>query len=306
MNIINNHNNHNNNHNNNINNLNTYEPIVDMTANELNISNDDVPSVNMNQTTRVPMNNESASLNNLNQVSSDNIQVISKQDMGVIAARSIEFLTTVMNNENNIVINPQLADHMTAARNRAFKFQQHLVTLLLITMPSPRCQVLRLLVIGKTLIYDSKADRYWIQIPAEQSKIRKPVLQAVNDKLTVFIKFYIHQLRKYLVHINQTSPDHGHLFVNNRGLPANDLTAWTKSITLAYIGRAITTHQFRHGMVTMFHEEKNTTNMDMNNLADIMNHDVSTQRLYYYRDDRQTKAIQFNAKLSEMLFESGA
>ena len=130
-------------------------------------------------------------------------------------------------------------------RSIAADFTDALVTALLCFTLAPRAQVLKELQIGCTLLQRGDG-RWWIEMPAELNKNRKPTLLPIPPELTSAMDFYIVHVRPAMLRAalqKGAAPStlaHTYLFVKHNGsAPRAEFGSQTKRVTKRLLGREI-------------------------------------------------------------------
>jgi integrase len=168
---------------------------------------------------------------------------------------------------------------------------------------APRSQVLKQLRIGSSFIKEQDG-RYWVKVLAELSKNGKPTMFALPLELTSIFDVYIKTVRKRILNnasAAASEKNHDYLFFKHNGTaPRSEFSTLTNLVTQQVIGRPINAHAFRSATITAFYET-GASQTEMNILANIMAHDPSTARNFYYRPQFSQAAIQANERMMEFL-----
>lgn len=180
-------------------------------------------------------------------------------------------------------------------------YMAHLVTAILCLCMAPRSQVLRQLQIGSSFIKEADG-KYWVRQLADMCKNGKPTLFAVPLLLTPVIDYYLTHVRpRLLVRQDGISPAHNYVFCKNNGTaPRTDFSTCTNLVTLQIIGRPINAHAFRAAVITTFYGT-NASQADMDTLANIMSHDATTARNYYFRPAHMRAADETSERMMQQL-----
>ena len=194
-------------------------------------------------------------------------------------------------------------------RSMAQEYTAFLVTAILSLALAPRSQVLRELQVGRTLKKHSDG-RYWAEMPAEMNKNRKPTMLTIPVELSPHLDFYLQHVRSAMLReaaasgISHSKLSHAYVFFKKTGeAPRPDFSGFTRSVTARLIGREVTAHAFRAGVITTYYEE-GATQGQMDTLANLMAHDPSTARNYYYRPQFARAAAATNQEMASLLLHS--
>jgi len=179
-------------------------------------------------------------------------------------------------------------------------FMAHLVTATLCLGLAPRSQVLKQMRIGSSFVKQADG-RYWVKILAEMSKNGKPTMFAISPQLTAAFDWYFEVIRPRLM--SQVATTHDFVFVKHNGsAPRADFSACTCLVTQRLIGRPVNAHAFRAAVVTAFYET-GASQSEMDVLANIMAHDPTTAKTFYFRPQQAAVAVQANDKMAELLLQ---
>jgi hypothetical protein len=122
----------------------------------------------------------------------------------------------------------------------------HFVVLLMVSIPTPRIQVLRNLDLGTTLLMEG--ENYLFSFDGENPplKSKKPLVQVMPQHITKPLDFWITQCRPLLV----GEAKHNIVFPNAAGTGRRrDWSPLTRTVTLRYLQKAISPGRFRsHGI----------------------------------------------------------
>lgn len=227
---------------------------------------------------------------------------LTKQEMSTIAAGCLGQLEAFQEAFEESPSETQL-------RSMAQDYAAFLVTAILSLALAPRSQVLRELQVGKTLKKHSDG-RYWAEIPAEMNKNRKPTMLTIPAELSPHLDFYLSHIRSAMLReaaasgISHNKLSHAYVFFKKSGeAPRPDFSGLTRSVTARLIGREVTAHAFRAGVITTYYEE-GATQGQMDVLANLMAHDPSTARNYYYRPQFARAAAATNQEMTSLLLNS--
>lgn len=195
--------------------------------------------------------------------------------------------------------------HKSTAISRDMTFVAYLVTATLCLGLAPRSQVLKQLQVGASFEKNPEDDRYYVKILAEMSKNGKPVLFALPIELTPAYDLYLHVIRPRMLErsLRLTKPQCRHKYVffkQNGQAPRAEFTSLTTTVTLRILGRAINAHAFRSAVITTYYQA-GASQAEMDTLANIMCHDPSTARNFYFRPQFNQVALQANNKMSNIL-----
>jgi len=174
----------------------------------------------------------------------------------------------------------------------------HLVTATLCLGMAPRQQVLRQLRLGSSFVKKDDG-RYWILMLSHMNKNGKATTFSLATELTPAFDLYLETIRPQLL----GSKQHDFVFCKRNGDPpgeAFDFSEWTRSVTKELIARPINAHAFRGGIVKAFHKT-GATQVQMNDLADVMGHDPATARNHYYRIEAEKSVRQIHERLRQPL-----
>jgi hypothetical protein len=120
-------------------------------------------------------------------------------------------------------------------------FLAHWITAFFVSVPPPRVQVLQKLIIDETFFYDDSVFYFKFDGHNPLLKARKPLFLIVPEHLTESLKIWIKFYRPPI-----KADCKKFVFPNNSGTTARrDWSALTKSITLAFIKKAIAPRNFR-------------------------------------------------------------
>jgi hypothetical protein len=178
-------------------------------------------------------------------------------------------------------------------------FMQYLVTATLCLGLAPRSQVLKELRVGTS--FKKEADsRYWIRILAELNKNHKPTCFALPMQLTEAYDVYLGTIRPRM--LQQLEVNHDYVFFKRCGkAPRQEFSQITGVVTQQLIGRPVNAHAFRGAVITLFYDQGEATQADMDKLATIMAHDSATAKNYYYRPQMQQAALGTSARMVDLL-----
>jgi len=180
----------------------------------------------------------------------------------------------------------------------AQKYAAYLVTAFLCLGLAPRSQVLAQIRLGSSFVKEN--DTFWIKLRAEHSKNNKPVMLPVPQKLTEYFTHYLAVARGTIVRQDETKHQN-YVFLKRDGEgPRSEFAEWTRYVSNAVIGRAVTVHAFRSSIVTAYYEA-GASPAQMQNLARFMNHDVSTASRYYYRPQYTSNIHVAHERLEKLL-----
>lgn len=164
--------------------------------------------------------------------------------------------------------------------------------------------ILQQLRIGSS--FDKSADdgKYWIRMLAEQSKNGKPVTISLPKPLTAPFDHYLAIVRPRMLRQcgDVVSRTLDYVFFRRNGTaPRTDFSSHTNAATLELIGRAINAHAFRAAIITTFYTTTGSSQSDMNLLAQIMCHDPTTARNFYFRPQFEQASVVTNQKMVDIL-----
>lgn len=183
----------------------------------------------------------------------------------------------------------------------AAKFAAYLVTVTLVFGLAPRSQVLRQLALNSTFILNADTKCYTITMSAHRSKSGKASVIPLDARLSRVYTIYIQIVRPILLGA-ETSKQHQLLFTQKNGIAARvEFSSWTKRVSKEIIGRRINAHAFRHAVVTAMYEA-GSSQAQMDSLAQIMQHDPTVARDYYYRPQFEVAAQNASNTLSNVVF----
>jgi len=134
---------------------------------------------------------------------------------------------------------------------------------------------------------------------SHMNKNGKATTFSLAKELTPAFDLYLETIRPQLL----GSKQHDFLFCKRNGDPpseAFDFSDWTRSVTKELIARPINAHAFRGGIVKAFHKT-GATQVQMNDLADVMGHDPATARNHYYRIEAEKSVRQIHDCLRQPL-----
>lgn len=175
-----------------------------------------------------------------------------------------------------------------------FRFVAYLVTATLCLAMAPRQQVLRQLRLGSS--FCKKDDgRYWIVMLAHMNKNGRATMFPVGEELTSAYDLYLGTIRPRLL----GAKSHDYVFCKQTGDapgPTFSFSDWTRSVCKEVIGRPVNCHAFRGALVTSYYKS-GANQSEMNALADVMAHDPSTARDYYFKDDAQRQALEVHDRM---------
>lgn len=175
-------------------------------------------------------------------------------------------------------------------------YMAYLVTAMLCLCMAPRSQVFRQLRIGSSLVKEADG-KYWVRLLADMCKNGKPTLFSIPALLTPAMDHYLQFVRPRMLarHVepqvaaaaaassSATAAAHDYVFCKNNGTaPRAEFSTCTSLVTTQLIGRPINAHAFRSAVITTFYSA-NASQADMDTLANIMSHDATTARNFYYR-----------------------
>ena len=135
---------------------------------------------------------------------------------------------------------------------------------------------------------------------AEQSKNGKPVTFPLPTQLTGPFDHYLDVVRPRMLRLCAAS-SHDYVVFKRNGTPRTDFSSHTNKASLELIGRAINAHAFRAAVITTFYTTTNASTNDMNLLADIMCHDPTTARNFYFRPQFEQASVATNQKMVDIL-----
>jgi hypothetical protein len=183
-------------------------------------------------------------------------------------------------------------------------YARYLVTLTLLLGLAPRSQVLKGMQMGSTFLRDSGGSgSYCIRMPAEMSKNHKPTVLPLHACLTPLYDHYFARVRPLLLRGLPPSHDTRHVFVKEDGRgPRAEFSSWTRQVTREALGKAYNAHAFRHAVITSLYEA-GSTQAQMDQLATLMQHDVSVARDVYFRPQMMQAASAAAARLAELVME---
>lgn len=203
-------------------------------------------------------------------------------------------------------------NHLNVAITKIIlRYMAYLVTATLCLGLAPRSQILKELRINTSFVKEK--EKYWVQLPAERSKNRKPVLLALPDILTPHYDFYLQKLRpSYLDHCSKRYSDleanrftHQYVFFKRSGEgPRDEFASLTRQVTLHLIGRSVNAHEFRAALITNYYES-GATQAQMDTLATLMAHDSNTAKQYYYRPKLAQAAVNTNEAMMRVVLAGG-
>lgn len=175
-----------------------------------------------------------------------------------------------------------LARWQNDASRKASEYLSYLVVATLCYGMAPRQQVLRQLRLGSSFV-KAKNGLYTVLMLAHMNKNGKATTFSLAKELTSAFDFYLDTVRPQLL----GDQEHDFVFCLKTGeLPTEhfSFSSWTRDVTSGLIGRPINAHAFRGGIVTTFYNS-GATQVEMDALSDVMNHDPATARNHYYRAD---------------------
>lgn len=197
----------------------------------------------------------------------------------------------------------QLQQHHSALQDRWF--MALLVTATLCLGLAPRSQALAQLRIGSSFVLD-EADRcFKVHLLADMCKNGRPTSLSLPSELTPIFEHYLQHVRPRLLQGAASSAGnahvHSYVFVKNNGsAPRTDYSSLTTLVTQRYLGRSVNAHAFRSGVITTFYRA-GASQADMHTLADLMGHDATTARQYYYRPQHDQAAVQTSQRMVHQL-----
>lgn len=216
-----------------------------------------------------------------------NCNELSSEELKVVAQGCLVFL-------NESVRENQSASD--AQRQRDLRFMVYLVTATLCLGLAPRSQVLQQLRIGSTFVREADG-RYWVKMPAEMNKNSRPTLFALAAQVTLPFDFYLNTVRPRLL----LGASHDFVFMKKNGeAPRRDFSELTSVATQQLIGHPVNAHAFRSAVITSFYNS-GASQSDMDSLANIMAHDASTARNYYYRPKAAQAAVGTSDRMLDVL-----
>lgn len=148
----------------------------------------------------------------------------------------------------------------------------------LILVSCPRSQVLKHLNWGgfqapKTLFLEQHG--YVIRMSATMSKDSKPVVLAINEKLTQAYTFYLEHIPPTL--LSPKFPDQGYIFIGLKNGPRHTFKEWTSRLSMKLCLKSFTPKDLRTATVSLYYEGKsNLSELDLIHLSTTMNHSVDT------------------------------
>jgi len=220
------------------------------------------------------------------------------------------------------------------AREHAKMYTRCLLVLTLVLGLAPRSQVLKALQLGTTFVYtvdaEGGAGSYCICMPAELSKSSKPTVIPLHSSLTPLYDHYFAVIRPILrglqasagsssavvrstsANANPNTPstapgpteDSKYVFLKDDGTgPRAEFSSWTRAVTTEVLGKAYNAHTFRHAVITTLYQA-GSTQAEMDQLAILMQHDVSVARNVYFRPQMMIAAQQTASKLAGLVMDS--
>ena len=186
---------------------------------------------------------------------------------------------------------------MESPRAKDNAFVNYLATATLCLAMAPRSQVLKELRIGQTFVKEEDG-LYWVKMPAEYNKNARPTLFALPAELTAPFDLYLRSIRPRLVH---GTAQHNYVFFKRNGAaPRSDFSELTAAATQQLLNRPVNAHAFRSALITTYYAA-GATQCDMNTLANIMAHDPTTARNYYYRQEMAQAALNTGQRMADLL-----
>jgi hypothetical protein len=197
-------------------------------------------------------------------------------------------------------------------------YMAYLVTAILCLCMAPRSQALRQLQIGSSLVKEADG-KYWVRLLANMCKNGKPTLFAVPELLTPAIDHYLQDVRPRMLARQSHMPSaaaaaaavperqaHDYFFCKTNGTaPRTEFSTCSSLVTMQLIGRPINAHAFRSAVITTFYST-NASQADMDTLANIMSHDATTARNYYYRPAHMRAAEDTAQRMMQQLLPAAA
>jgi len=189
-------------------------------------------------------------------------------------------------------------------------YMAYLITAILCLCMAPRSQVLRQMRIGSSVVKEADG-KYWVRLLADMCKNGKPTLFAVPELLTPVMDHYLQQVRPRMLArqpavaaaaaAGSQQQAHDYFFCKSNGTaPRAEFSTCTSLVTTQLIGRAINAHAFRSAVITTFYRA-NASQADMDTLANIMSHDATTARNYYYRPAHMRAAEDTSQRMIQQL-----
>jgi integrase len=171
--------------------------------------------------------------------------------------------------------------------------------------------VLKALQIGSTFVKED--EQFFIRMPAEKSKTSKPTVIPLPFRLTPFYDYYLAVVRPMLRerggarnnnnNNNDEDDDDQYLFLKENGTgPRPEFSAWTRQVTMDIVGKSYNAHSFRHAVITSLYQA-GSTQAEMDQLATLMQHDVSVAREVYFRPQLMQAANAAASKLDQLMME---
>jgi hypothetical protein len=146
----------------------------------------------------------------------------------------------------------------------AYEFYQYLVVLILVSIPTPRQNILSKLRLGVTLLQEENGeDDFSIAIPASQTKNRRPLRLKIPSFIGKFLSTWVNSYRAVFCPAVEKGEkgDSGYLFPRKRGDGIRDYRKPVSGVTSCILGRRILPHEFRsaqvsHSIVLCFGDEE--------------------------------------------------
>lgn len=124
------------------------------------------------------------------------------------------------------------------SRESVNDFLAHLIVLILVSIPTPRTQVLRELVLNQTLLYDGR--EYSLSFAGETLKSKMPLVQVLPTQLTNPLTFWLGECKPVLC-----KKETAVVFPRPDGTKRNDWRKLTQQITMIYLQKPVPPSKFR-------------------------------------------------------------
>ena len=234
------------------------------------------------------------------EVDPSNMNSLSKEELRSVSQGCLEFLNKVAAGQETR--SGELAESELATDAL---YVCYLVTATLCLGLAPRSQVLKQLQIGSSFVKNTSDGKFWVRILAEQSKGGKPTTFALPIQMTRPYEHYLAVVRPRILHRLRIATEQDHQFVffkRNGEAPRSNFSSQTNSVTQRILGRQVNAHAFRAAVITAFYET-GASQTQMNTLADVMAHDPTTARQYYYRPQFAKASVETNDTMLNYLLE---
>ena len=124
------------------------------------------------------------------------------------------------------------------------EYLAHLVVLILVSIPTPRIQVLRELDLNSTLVWDGESYTLTFNGENPDLKSKKPLVHVLPQHLNKPLIFWIEHCRPLLV---SSDAEHALVFPNSAGTGRRrDWSPLTSLVTLKYLQKTICPQRFRY------------------------------------------------------------